>query len=297
MTDNKIKIYFRLDGGLGNQLSEYTASRYIENILKCEIYYDLYYLNKSRKKHEKLLLGNLYKNTIIISCWRSRTSRVVNRILYKLHFKPIIIFGFIFHFESYPEEFKKNINYILEGFWQRKKYYSDDVIATINNELTKEIDLKNPKIIRLKKEINERSLAVHVRRGDFITNRNYFIRQQFILSNNYYIKTISNLLDEVDKIFIFTDDEINTKDILPPLTARHSVNVIGKKEVADLEAFYLISLFKNIIIANSTFSLWAAIISKFRLNDNIVIAPCRWHKKNPFDLELIPNNFIISKEF
>lgn len=297
MTENQKKIYFRLDGGLGNQLSEYAASRYIEKKLKCIIYYDLYYLNKSKKKHEKLKLGNLYKNKTEISCWKSKASRIINRFLYKFKINPIVIFGYIFYFESYPITVLDNVKYIIEGFWQKKNYYSDEVIELISDQLTKEIDFNNNILINFIKSINKRTLAVHVRRGDFITNRNYFIRQQFALSNYYYTKAISNFLDEVDKIIIFTDDEINYQEILPPISPRHCVNVVNKNDLTDLESFYLISMCNKIIIANSTFSLWAAIISKFRNANNVVIAPCKWHRNRPHDLEIIPNNFIISKEF
>ena len=48
-----------------------------------------------------------------------------------------------------------------------------------------------------------------------------------------------------------------------------------------VEEFEIMKKYKNIIISNSTFSLWAALLNEN--NDNLIIAPENWfikHNKN-----------------
>ena len=75
------KVYFRLNGGLGNQLSQFSAAQLYSNKFNIDVKYDAYYINKSSKKHEVISLPNLFGQIVTFSCFKSKFSRLINRIL------------------------------------------------------------------------------------------------------------------------------------------------------------------------------------------------------------------------
>ena len=102
------------------------------------------------------------------------------------------------------------------------------------------------------------SVAVHVRRGDFVQNKSCFD----LCSMEYYQKAIDEVVtksglkkDEL-KFFMFSDDESYVKSTfdLPNM-------VIVKGQSAGNE-MYLMSNAKYNITANSTFSFWAAMLNR-----------------------------------
>ena len=62
-----------------------------------------------------------------------------------------------------------------------------------------------------------------------------------------------------------------------------------------VEEFEIMKKYKNIIISNSTFSLWAALLNEN--NDNLIIAPENWfikHNKNTVE-KLLTTKMVILK--
>jgi hypothetical protein len=159
----------------------------------------------------------------------------------------------------------------LEGFWQSEKYFS-----TIKEEI---LDifyfdaLFNDKFkLTIKQITNPESVALHVRRGDYLTNKNHLV-----LDLEYYEKAIKYLTIKLKnpKIFIFTDDidwcKLNLKINLP----YHYIH--GNK---DWEELKLMTLCNHFIIANSTFSWWGAYLNKSLLK--IVICPKIWFPESNY---------------
>jgi len=288
-------IYFRLNGGLGNQLSQYSAGIFYKNKFNIDIKFDDYYLKKSKKKHEVITLENLFGVTVTVSCLKSKISRFINRLLYKIGLNTIPILGFQFFFEDIHFTYNKNLTTIVEDFWQNNKFYSGEVLKTINNCIKEKIDISNSKFDIIKDmNISKTCVAMHIRRGDYLTNRNLFIRQQFVLPIEYYknaIKELKLIYQQELNLFVFSDDNIS-KEIFED----HEVKVIivDNNIFSDIESFWLYSRFTVCIIANSTFSMWAALISSFLFNSR-VYSPYIWHKKRPWDLEILPKNFNVLK--
>lgn len=151
------------------------------------------------------------------------------------------------------------------GYWQKGSYFKglkldlrlkDEYITDSTRLLSR--DLKN-----------YNSVAVHVRRGDY---------EQFnwILDKAYYDTAMQKMSELVENpVFYFLSDD-------PEWTAKNFNEIpIAGNELAD---FYFMSQCKHNIIANSSFSFWAAM-----LNDNpdkVVIYPKDWKvTENPVDFE------------
>ena len=117
------------------------------------------------------------------------------------------------------------------------------------------------------------AVAIHVRRGDYISNQN---TTEFhgICSLDYYHKAIDEIISKVNDphFFVFSDDpewtQENLKIDAPTTYVAHNSS---DKNYEDLR---LMSLCNHFIIANSSFSWWGAWLS--RNESKIVIAPSRW---------------------
>jgi hypothetical protein len=125
-------------------------------------------------------------------------------------------------------------------------------------------------------------IAMHIRRGDYLLPRN---RNSIgVLDKTYYEKCLNLAYDEVGKlpIFVFSDSDEISSEFMTCLPA--NTNYVHPPTGADpAESIALMSLAKVLVISNSTFSWWAAGISK---ESTIVYCPETWFKnlEQPRDL-------------
>jgi hypothetical protein len=144
---------------------------------------------------------------------------------------------------------------------------------------------------RMIEEIQDvQSVAVHVRRGDYITNPNNFA--SLGLCPLEYYEDANDFIEQHVKnphFFIFTDD---------PEWAREHMKFSGPTKVvdhnlgkADYEDLRLMTHCRHFIIANSSFSWWGAWLASNP--DKIVIAPKTWFMTDSFPPEdRIPGGWI-----
>lgn len=118
-------------------------------------------------------------------------------------------------------------------------------------------------------------VSIHVRRTDYISNP-----VQYPLSMDYYEQAMKHFPGE--RFLVFSDDIAwcQSKFIGPQFDFS-----VGKDEIGDMNAM---AGCKHNIIANSTFSTWAAMLNPNQ--EKIVIAPARWERTewNP----QLPDNWI-----
>lgn len=129
---------------------------------------------------------------------------------------------------------------------------------------------KNQNLINLM--ISVQSVAVHVRRGDFLSSK-YSQLLANIATCEYYQKAIELMKERFSKchFFIFSDDiEWCKFHLSTPNDAVYVDWNIGKDSYIDM---YLMTFAKANIIANSTFSYWGAYLNK---NNPIVVYPKKW---------------------
>ncbi|WP_304067731.1 alpha-1,2-fucosyltransferase [Pedobacter glucosidilyticus] len=171
------------------------------------------------------------------------------------------------------------------GYWQNPLYFSD-VEDELRKDFTfrKSLDTTNEK--RLIQMRTHESIAVHIRRGDYIGHE--------LLGNicnlNYYQQAINYIKEHVQQpIFYFFSDDIewcksNFKNI-------EAVFIDGNTGVNNYIDMQLMSNCKHQIIANSSFSWWSAWLNT---NPNkMVIGPKKWiHKNDEKEIGILPSNWI-----
>ena len=137
---------------------------------------------------------------------------------------------------------------------------------------------------------NQNTIAVHIRRGDYVTDK---LTQQFHgnCSLEYYHRAIIELqTNNKDFILVFfSDDSDWVKEQFGDLSYS-KIFVDHNKNEDSWKDMFLMSSCQHNIIANSSFSWWAA-----WLNNNpekVVVAPKEWFATNKKTNDLIPSEWI-----
>ena len=176
-------------------------------------------------------------------------------------------------------------NLFLRGYFQSDKYFrhNRDAILELFAPLEQIDNYLNKKYSNLIND--EKVVSLHVRRGDFLKYRDYHA----IMGKEYYDKAKKQFTDE--HIFVYFSDDIEwCKETFKDV---NSIFIEKQDDVLDL---YLMSKIKNNIIANSSFSWWAAWLNT---NENKrVICPSSWFGPRNSHLnvameDLIPENWQI----
>ena len=166
-----------------------------------------------------------------------------------------------FHYNEIPE-FQGNV--YINGYFQSEKYFKEyrkDILDLFSYP----VEYVDSIVDKYKDLLSQNACSIHVRRGDYLNSPNHHPIQ----SMNYYMKAIKQM--PKDSVFlIFSDDIAWCKANFPDLPEKFKF-IEGNSDHEDL---LLMSMCKNNIICNSSFSWWAA-----WLNNNpekTVIIPSVW---------------------
>lgn len=273
-------VVVRIYGGLGNQFFQYALGRNLASLLKTDLVIDTSWYKKIPKGDTVRIFelsrykisGRYPKGTEAFLCLLYG-----NRLLRKIPF----IFNFMkWHYIKEKNFlFDENIlklkgNLYLDGYWQSFKYF-DQAQKIIRNELVTEIgfsELDNQIIKKIKKH---NSVSIHIRRGDYVNNKQSF-NVHGVCSLDYYNAAISLILSKVQNpyFFIFSDDLVWAKQNLSLPSSSNVVFVDHNNTENAFQDMRLMSMCHHNIIANSTFSWWAAWLNLTK--EKIVIAPQQW---------------------
>jgi hypothetical protein len=168
---------------------------------------------------------------------------------------------------------------ILNGYFQ-SIYYFKEIENEIRTIFSPSSSFYN-KIYQLYPDLScNDTLSIHIRRGDYLSISDILP----IVDMSYINKALEEIKD-YSKVFVFSDDKIWAKENF------NNNNFIVVEDLDDYEELWMMSLCKNNIISNSTFSWWGSF-----LNRNVskkVIAPSLWTGPNGPNMDNIYlDNFI-----
>jgi len=191
--------------------------------------------------------------------------------LFRYLVKQIYVFGYYrkiiverecdyYKFNSIDYIGKKDI--VLRGYWQNYRYFLKYKKELIDQYRIKERELSfdaKQLAIKMKKQ---NSVAIHIRGGDY--------PKEWRVSYDFYMRALSFIKERLHDICFYVFCKNNDAGTL--FHKKDNVLIVSKiKKFTDLEEFYLMSMCRNQIIANSTYSWWAAFLNTNK--DKIVIAP------------------------
>ncbi len=280
-------IITKIKCGLGNQMFQYALGKRLSLDWHDELKVDLAWFKNIKAGDIPRDLEINSFNVVLneaseTEIYRSTPSiffRAVDRILGRLnrnHF-----------YRFYPQLLRKKKNVYLDGYYQNYRYFE-----SIRNVLLSEFILKfgyNQIVdeIKSKIEMAGESVAIHIRRGDFATTRKGY---NGLCDLAYYQKAldvINNKYSEV-KLFVFSDDiewaKLNLKFSSPMV-------FVSRPILKPAEELFLMSLCKHQIIANSTFSWWAAWLNKN--SQKIIVSPSVWLVAQDINIDyLLPPDWV-----
>lgn len=195
------------------------------------------------------------------------TDKYVNNIFSKLkfigsnsHFSKVKEIGSSCHFD--PVNPVSNDNTIFDGYFQSSKYwlgYEERIKETFAPPVNV-IDGFYNKYPQLKEDD---TLCLHVRRSDYLKTPGYHP----VISKEY-IEEGLKVIEKYSTCFVFTDDPEWTKANL------NLLNVIFVSEDRDYKELWLMSLCKNYLISNSSFSWWGSYLNPNQ--DKKIVVPSIW---------------------
>lgn len=271
-------IILRLRGGVGNQLFQYAMGRKAALETGSALLFDV--TDYDRHHDREFVLGHF--NCVgglanLADCarvlWPAREFGNTAQLLRKVY--PFYKSRCVHEkdFAHTPDMPRISANSYLDGYWQRAL-----VPLSIQNTLRKELSLKRPLSLSrqaLLSRINaEPSIAIHIRRGDYLKPQN--LANYGLCSPAYYQKA-KQFMDEVvpsAHYFVFSDDPNWAAGFFSNTS---NVTIVSPDpDRKDHEDLVLMAQCSHTIMANSSFSWWAAF-----LNPNPtkrVVAPAQWFK-------------------
>jgi hypothetical protein len=300
----KVHLTVYCKGGLGNQLFQFVIGYIMAKKNKINLRINIERYNSYDRQFEldrfpeirKLNIPKIKNDNFFVKIYL-----YLDRKFYKI-LKILGIYKFINYFffldkqefEKSPFIFNGNLlkqkilkNVTIVGFFQSEKYfihYKKIVLKLFSFPKIKDkLVQKHLNLIK-----NKNSVAIHIRRGDYLNNPK--VRYVHgILTEDYYKKSISYFKNRVKNpiFFIFSDDIELVKKTFFFFNKKKFIFVDTKSSINDL---HLMSNCKHFIIANSTFSWWGAWLSKNKYK--IICAPKRWVRAKISTPDIIPESWI-----
>ena len=288
-------IVVKLQGGLGNQMFQYASALSLANKKHTQLRMDLsWYKDISvddTARYYELNCFNLPQNFINPTGYYldeqnvSTGKHLKNSIKSLIGKKRLVYYiepnlAFNNKFSDLPNET------YLDGYFQSEKYFKDirsNVIEAFAYRTNP--SMKNSEIIN--KANNTNSVSLHVRRGDYISNK-FANKFHGLQSLEYYKQAVKIMNSNIAKpyYFVISDDITWCKANLP--IGKNTIFVSDNKTGS--EDLRIMIECKHNIIANSSFSWWGAWLGKN--NDKQVIAPKHWFVDKTIDSsDIIPSRW------
>lgn len=262
------RIFSRLFGGAGNQLFQYAAGRALADHLGCELVLDSRYVAGNQDRGDCFAHFGHARFTHGAALPPAKSDGMLRYGLWRLAGRDPRFYrekGLGFDatlFDQPPGTY-------LHGYWQSERYFADiadqlrrDLVFTTpldgaNAEMAAQIDqAKTP-------------VSFHVRRGDYLAAGAYAV-----CTPDYYRAAAAHLAERLGPLtcFVFSNDPAWARDNLT--LGQDTVVVDINDETTGHFDLRLQSLCAHHVIANSTFSWWAAWLNLSA--EKKVIAPKHW---------------------
>jgi len=281
---NQKKIYVELVGGLGNQLFQAVAALSLAQKLSYE---PIAIVNRVSKSHS-------HRNTIFDEMsWSSlRKTELCSAAMLLViiglrlaSWRKTNSFSFLgISFYSPREtgyslsEVKGNIVF-LRGYFQSYRYLSE-----IEKEMLPSLTNPSEIFVALESELKlEKPIVLHIRKGDFDLAKN----PHGLVPPDYYKASLSVIEEigcDVISSWVFTDDPRGISDYLKDLPVSKLPS--QAHGLTTTEELFLISKANCLVIGNSTFGIWGALLAEAQSQMEILVI----RPTNPFQRMSVPKD-------
>ncbi len=286
----------KITDGLGNQMFQYAFARKLQIVTGKQVYLDTRFVNHEDKKEKRKaswFVNQCGDREYGLDNFRIRLLRADdtklrkwaylqqnNDIQYLLFYLSKNNMWFSRYVNEADFSSKGLLNSIhcptyCEGYYFDLGLY-DDIREILKKDFCLARSMKLPRVLKTVLKQNN-TVSLHIRKGDF----SKIARD--ISQSEYYVKALELIKERVSNPYylVFSDDIQWVKNNIGINVPHMYVSELGFEDYQELT---IMKHCKHNIIANSTFSYWAAY-----LNDNkqkIVISPKGWKNK------IIPDDWI-----
>jgi Glycosyl transferase family 11 len=266
------KVY----GGLGNQMFQYAAGLGVAERLDAKVLVDTSWFRQVPKTVRRTCQLPAFGIPTRVSLGNR------GRLLLR---PPTVVRERAFAYDPRLEQVCGNV--LLDGYWQSYRYFEH-----CEQRVRTAFSFPPPttRSEALLSDIHDRtSVAVHVRRGDYLAPKR--AARFGVLPLEYYRAAIELILRQVAdaQFLVFSDDAAWCKEAF---AENPSVAVPDRaRDVPPYEDMFLMASCKHVVVANSSFSWWAAWLNP---NPNkVVVAPRRWFRDPSLDTSaLVPPGWL-----
>ena len=301
------QVQFIFNGGLGNQIFQYLASKYIsDKFLNIKINYALseYIINGGRNFE----LNNLLVDPLIITePYKQYGEKVYTKIINKLPFLTKVhknkiknkfnIINNIYYEKDTSDKFNNSLEIFFEdllflknkksklqirGFWHNPNAYIDK-LENLNN-----LFINTAKLIPNYLKPNN-YLTIHIRRGDYCINRKTLETYYSRFSPIQFILTALEILpsDFINMpIILISDDKEWRNNLASILSAKKGREIKFINTHNHFEDWAILRHSALNICANSTFSYTAALLNPENKNKKIRCILPQWISNEKTSLEI-----------
>lgn len=274
-------IITRITDGFGNQLFMYACGYATAKRVGTSLAMDTTILDTNPTRRFELNNLNLQCEKIIsLKNIRGKWIKVV----YRKMMHRCLRRKYKVYVEKTPYKFEKDIlavrdNTYISGYWQSPKYFSEyreDLLKIF----TPQYSQARAALDYIKRVTSCNSVAIHIRLGDYQKLGN-------CLELSFYRKAIEFIQTSTSNpvFFIFSDDILEAKRILQNIDGKF-IFVSYDSENLTLDDFFIMRSCKHQIIANSSYSWWAAWANENP--EKIVICP----EKGEWSGDFYPESWI-----
>lgn len=279
------QVIARIEGGLGNQLFQYAAARSLADRLGCDLVLDLRGLTENGSWPFQLSLYRIRASIADpgqiaeLPNWRaSRLGRFRARLAQSMPalFSFPVFWPRSFAFDPRFERISRPV--YLVGYWQSERYFAWNRARLLQD--IQLVDAVSPATPLLEQIRSTPSVALHIRRGDYVSNA---AAAQFhgLCDLSYYQRAVEALKAECPdiQVFVFSDEPNWARANLQLGVPTHIVDANPPdKGYIDME---LMRHCRHHVIANSSFSWWGAWRCEYP--GQRVYAPSRWFADSGVD--------------
>lgn len=286
-------IYLKVHGGLGNQMFQYATGRALADRAGVQLVLDLnWYVNTprgdTRREFGLVEYGLRFRHTSgaeRLGC-RFHTNRWLRRLpqLFRpwKHVREAGLATSLLELE----QLARAGDCYLDGYWQDCRNFAG-IRPQLLSELVPLAPLSASQRMLADYIGASNSLALHVRRGDYLSNP-AAAAAHGVCGVDYYRRALNHMAGQLNElqVFVFSDDLNWARERFGALPRTVCVDDAGTPATS----LHLMALCRHQIIANSSFSWWAAWLGSNQ--DKCVVAPAQWYSNPQQSGPELPPNWV-----
>ena len=249
------RIYLSIYGGLGNQLYILAYADYLQRMLGTRPYLlnelqrtkaDTSSLDRTRRDLFSELIAYLGFQFVDTD---SREFRLLKK--WERHIK---------HYQEEPNKHGIYLQNILPPLQENHRW----TLCKFLERHATSADL----VREYTSMIQPEDIAIHLRRGDFVALQHTGIQ---LFGAEHYAKGLAHQdqQESIGRVFVFSDDFEAIGEELSSLVDNYQLVLV--KGLTPLQDLFLLTCFRRYVLANSTFSWWGALCSKYGNEVKVVV--------------------------